>query len=116
MNNPAYLPDLDDADFRRLIDARRLVMIRFWEPGAPLCASIEKIFQAAADRHPEVAFAQSDVSEHPGLAKRTMVQSVPTIQGWVDGNLFFSHAGMVSTEDMDEMALRMVQKPSHILS
>lgn len=105
MDNRIYIPDLDDADFRRLIDARKLVVIRFWSPEDRDLAD-ETILEAAA-RHSEVAFAQSDVSQHLGLMHRVQVSSTPTLQGWVSGSLVEKHEGAFSLSDIDELIEKM---------
>lgn len=106
MDHEPYIPDLDDADFRHLIDARVRVLIKFWsrhqrQPG------IDETFLEAAQRHPEVAFAQSNVEDHPNLMLRTQAHDIPTIQGWAGGNLFGSIPGHSTAKDIDDFIARM---------
>ena len=108
MDQAPYIPDLDDADFRRLIDARKMVLIKFWSPRAP-SGEMDTDFAQAATRHPEVAFAQSNVDEHHNLMLRTQAHDIPTLQAWVDGNLFGSIPGVSPAEDIDEFIAKMLQ-------
>lgn len=100
MSTQPYFPDLDDGDFRRLIDARRLVVIKFWSEKNGEKSPEQGAFVASSERHPEVVFAQCNVDLHHNLVLRTNAPPTPSIQGWVDGNLKLSCSG-----DLDEHAL-----------
>ena len=89
MTNELYLPDLDDGDFRRIIDARRLVIIKFWSAEQGQHSAYHGAIARAAEKHPEVAFAQSNVDLHHNL------------QGWVDGNLVKSQSGELDENEIE---------------
>ena len=110
MSDEPYIPDLDEAGFRILIDARKMVMIRFQKPDCAVAKDMLPLFYEAAARHHAVSFAQSDMREHPKLALRAMVERSPTTQGWVNGNLLFSREGYVTFQDMEQMIAQMSAK------
>lgn len=101
MTDNLYLPDLDDGDFRRLIDARRLVIIKFWSAEQGQHSAYHSAVSRAAEKHPEVAFAQSNVDLHHNLALRTHAPETPSIQGWVDGNLVKSQIGELDENEIE---------------
>lgn len=101
MTDHPYLPDLDDGDFRRLIDARRVVVIKFWSEQQGEQSADHGAFAAASEKHPEVAFAQSNVDLHHNLAMRTHAPETPSVQGWVDGNLVLSKSGEMDEKEIE---------------
>jgi hypothetical protein len=103
MSDDLYLPDLDDGDFRRLIDARRVVVIKFWSAMHGETSADHGAFARSAAKHPEVAFAQSNVDLHHGLALRTHAADTPSIQGWVDGNLVHSQSGELNEDEIETL-------------
>lgn len=106
MDQDPYIPDLDDADFRRLIDARVRVLIKFWS-GQAHTQGVDETFFEAVRRHPEVAFAQSNVDEHQNLMLRAQAHDIPVIQGWVGGSLFGSIPGQSSGQEIDAFIANM---------
>ena len=106
MQDNPYIPELTDADFRRLIDARKLVVIRFWDKQRD---QGREHFINAVNRHPEIAFAQVTVEAHHTLATRTQSKGAPSFQGWVDGTLFINENGPFDGRQIDDMARKMAE-------
>lgn len=109
METNIYIPELDDADFRRLIDARKVVLILFWAPGINAHKEQDEIL-SAAQRHPEVAFGQSNVNDHQGLMHRVQVATTPTLQGWVNGSLVETKEGSFDDIIIDKMIANMIKQ------
>lgn len=97
------IPQLNDKDMTELVNARRFVLVKFSAPWCGPCKALAPVFEAAAERHPEVAFAEINVDEHPAIAARFSVRSLPTLMGWVDGDPTLTRMGLLSAEGMDKL-------------
>lgn len=98
-----YFPELNDDDFRRLIAVRKIVVIKFWSENKGQKDADHSAFPDAAQRHPEVAFAQTNVDDHPSLSLRAGALTTPSIQVWVEGTLLVNEEGEISAERIDHL-------------
>jgi thioredoxin 1 len=103
------IPKLNDADLTRLINVRSHVLVKFSAPWCQPCKALAPIFEQAAGRHIELAFAEVNVEDQPAIGARLGVRALPTLQGWRDGNLVFSKPGMVSPAELDKMIAELVE-------
>jgi thioredoxin 1 len=80
------------------------------------------IFEAAAERHPEVTFGKIDTEAEPVLASALDIRAIPTLMVLRDGVLLASQSGVMPGEaldalirearalDMDEVRVRLEER------
>ena len=61
------------------------------------------VFEAAAERHPDIVFGKIDTDAEQSLAAEFNIRSIPTVMALRDGVLLFSQPGLLSAPQLDEL-------------
>jgi thioredoxin 1 len=73
--------DLDESTFDRAIGGEPVV-VDFWAPWCRPCKALEPILEQLTDRVP---VARLNIDEHPAIAGRYEILSIPTVMLFSDG-------------------------------
>ena len=73
--------ELDDATFDAAIGGEPLI-VDFWAPWGKPCKAIEPILEGFEDRVP---VARLNIDEHPAIASRYSILSIPTVMLFAGG-------------------------------
>ena len=79
--------------FESLIKANDMVVVDFWAPWCGPCRGFAPIFEAAAAKHADVAFAKVNTDEQQALAGAFQIRSIPTLMVFRQGIVLFSQPG-----------------------
>ena len=88
------LTELNNTNFDPVVK-QGLVVVDFWADWCGPCRALAPTIEELAGEHPEITFAKLNVDEHPELASRHGVMSIPTLMFFVDGELKDSSIGVV---------------------
>ena len=86
-----------------LITDNDIVIIDFWASWCGPCKMFGPVFEAASEKHEDIAFAKVNTEEERELAGSFGVQSIPTLAIFRDKLLIYKEPGALPAPALEEL-------------
>lgn len=94
---------LTQANFNETVQSDKPVIIDFWAPWCAPCRMFAPIFEAAADKHPDILFAKVSTEEEQALASAFGIRSIPTLMVFREQIMLFQQAGALPANGLEQL-------------
>ena len=93
--------ELTQANFESQVKKGGILFIDLWAQWCPPCRAFGPIYEAAAQKYPDIVFAKVNTDEQPELSTLFEVQAIPTLAVFREGVLLFSEAGALPAKALE---------------
>ncbi len=97
----------DETGLSEVLDEHDIVLIDFWAPWCPPCKEFVPVFEAAAERHPDVTFCRVNTEEASGLAQAFEVVSIPTLIAIRERIMIASQPGSLPEHVLEDLIAKV---------
>ena len=94
---------LTEANFEQTVEDNDIVLVDWWASWCGPCRQFAPVFEAAAERNPDIVFGKVDTEAEQGLAAAANIMSIPTLMIFRDGLLLFSQPGALPAPAVDDL-------------
>jgi thioredoxin 1 len=98
--------DLNEENFEPTIVGNDFVVIDFWAPWCGPCRGFAPVFEAAAEKYPDIVFAKVNTEEQQGIAGHFQVRSIPTLIIFREKVIIYAQPGALPAGAFDDLIVR----------
>lgn len=95
--------DLTQDNFESTVTGNKLVIVDFWAPWCGPCKGFAPVFEAMAEKHPDVVFAKVNSDDEQGLATHFAIRSIPTIMLFREEVIVFMQSGALPEAGLESV-------------
>lgn len=70
---------LTKANFKQTVESNDFVIVDFWAPWCQPCVAFTPVFEAAAEKNPDIVFGMVNTEEDPEIGEYFEVSKIPGI-------------------------------------
>jgi thioredoxin 1 len=98
--------DLNEENFEPTILNNDFVIIDFWAPWCGPCKGFAPVFEAAAEKNPDITFAKVNTEVEQGIAGHFQIRSIPTLMIFREKVIIYAQPGALPGGQFDELIAR----------
>ena len=91
-----------ESNFKSTVE-KGIVLLDFWAAWCGPCRAFAPIFEAAAERYPDIVFGKVDTDAEQGLAAAFQIRSIPTLMVLRDNVLLAAQPGVIPAAALDDL-------------
>lgn len=95
--------ELTSENFEATVQDNDIVLVDFWASWCGPCQMFAPIYEAAAERYPNVVFGKVNTEEQQELAAHFGIRSIPTLMLFRDKVVLFQQAGVLPESALDDV-------------
>ena len=95
--------ELTEENFESTITSQDFILLDFWAPWCAPCRAFAPIFEAAAEKYPDITFAKVNTEVEQGLAASFQIRSIPTLMIFREKVIIFSQPGSLPALALDDL-------------
>ncbi|MCO7233544.1 MULTISPECIES: co-chaperone YbbN [unclassified Cobetia] len=100
--------NLNEKEFQSLSDKGVTFAVRLWAEWCAPCRMMSPIYRQVAEAiaNDDLVMAELNIDEHPAIAERLGVRSIPTVVIFKDGKEVNRSVGMLPTPELQKLITR----------
>jgi thioredoxin len=96
-------------NFEQVVTGNDTVIVDFWAPWCGPCRAFAPVFEATAEKNPDVVFAKVNTEEEPELAGSFSIRSIPTLMVFREKVILYSQPGALPASALESVVARVKQ-------
>lgn len=98
--------ELNDQNLEQTITENDFVVLDFWAPWCGPCRGFAPVFEAAAEKYPNIVFAKINTEVEQGIAAHFQIRSIPTLMVFREKIGIYSQPGALGAAQFDDLIAR----------
>jgi thioredoxin len=90
-------------NFEATVDTNGIVVVDFWAEWCGPCKQFAPVFEASAEKNPDIVHAKVDTEAQQDLAAQANITAIPTLMVFKDQTLIFNQAGALPPQALDSL-------------